>query len=71
MIRMANSNNGHIIIYCVYIPPGEEHNKRVNELIEKLLLLKRNYKSLSLILYGDLNIKRKDIKYKMVDKIEP
>ena len=71
IIRMVNTNNGNLIIYCTYIPPGEEHNKRTNELIEKLLLLKRNYKSLSLILFGDLNIKREKIKEKIIDKIEP
>ena len=37
MIRMVNTDRGNLIIYCVYIPPGEEHNKRVNELIEKLI----------------------------------
>ena len=71
MIRMVNTNKGNLIIYCVYIPPGEEHNKRTNELIEKLLLLKRNYKSLSLILFGDLNIKREKIQEKIIDKLEP
>ena len=45
IIRMANTNNGNLIIYCTYIPPGNEHDNRLNELIEKLLLLKRNYHS--------------------------
>ena len=67
---MANTNNGNLIIYCTYIPPGNEHNNRLNELIEKLLLLKRNYHSLSLILFGDLNIKRENIKSSLANKIE-
>ena len=71
IIRMANTNNGNLIIYCTYIPPGNEHDNRLNELIEKLLLLKRNYHSLSLILFGDLNIKRENIKSSLSDKIEP
>ena len=53
----------------MYIYPGEEKNKRVNELIEKLILLKRNYNSLSLILFGDLNIKREKIEEKLENKI--
>jgi len=69
MIRMVNTDKGNLIIYCVYIPPGEEHKKRVNELIEKLMLLKRNYNSLSLILFGDLNIKREKIEEKLENKI--
>ena len=71
IIRMANTNNGNLIIYCTYILPGNEHDNRLNELIEKLLLLKRNYHSLSLILFGDLNIKRENIKSSLADKIEP
>ena len=70
-LRMVNATNGNLILYCIYIPPNDEHDKRVDELNEKLLLLKRNYHSLSLRLYGDLNIKGKNIKNKMVDKIEP
>ena len=66
---MANTNNGNLIIYCTYIPPGNEHDNRLNELIEKLLLLKRNYHSLSLILFGDLNIKRENIKSSLTNKI--
>ena len=70
MIKMVNTDKGNLIIYCAYIPPGEEHNKRVNELIEKLILLKRNYNSLSLILFGDLNIKREKIEEKLENKIK-
>ena len=31
LIRMANTNNGNLIIYCTYIPPGNEHDNRLNE----------------------------------------
>ena len=71
MIRMANTINGNLIIYCVYIPPGNEHDKRLSELIDKLLILKRNYQSLTLILYGDLKIKRENIKETIGNKKEP
>ena len=56
MIKMVNTTEGKLILYCTYLPPGEGHNMRIKELIEKLLLLKRRYKSLSLILFGDLNL---------------
>jgi hypothetical protein len=60
MIRTVNTEKGNLIIYCVYIPPGEKHDIRVKEFIERLLLLKSKYNSLSLILFGDLNIERKN-----------
>ena len=67
---MVNTTEGKLILYCTYLPPGEGHNMRIKELIDKLLLLKRRYKSLSLILFGDLNIDRKNIKEKLCNKIE-
>ena len=70
MIRTVNTEKGNLIIYCVYIPPGEKHDIRVKEFIERLLLLKSKYNSLSLILFGDLNIERKNIKRELIDKIE-
>ena len=70
MIKMVNTTEGKLILYCTYLPPGEEHNMRIKELIDKLLLLKKRYKSLSLILFGDLNIDRKNIKEKLCNKIE-
>ena len=70
MIKMVNTTEGKLILYCTYLPPGEGHNMRIKELIDKLLLLKRRYKSLSLILFGDLNIDRKNIKEKLCNKIE-
>ena len=69
MIKMINTTKGKLILYCAYLPPGEGHNMRIKELIDKLLLLKRRYKSLSLILFGDLNIDRKNIKEKLCNKI--
>ena len=70
MIKMVNTTEGKLILYCAYLPPGEGHNMRIKELIDKLLLLKRRYKSLYLILFGDLNIDRKNIKEKLCNKIE-
>ena len=70
MIRTVNTEKGNLIIYCVYIPPGEKHDIRVKEFIERLLLLKSKYNSLSLIIFGDLNIERKNIKRELIDKID-
>ena len=42
----------------------------MKEFIERLLLLKSKYNSLSLILFGGLNIERKNIKRELIDKIE-
>ena len=38
IIRTVNTEDGNLIIYCVYIPPGEKHDIRVREFIERLLL---------------------------------
>ena len=65
MIKMVNTTEGNLILYCTYLSPGEGHNIRIKELIDKFLLLKRRYKSLFLILFGDLNIDRKNIKEKI------
>ena len=40
-------------------------------LIEKLLLLKKRYNNLRLILFGDLNINKDEIDTKLKNKIEP
>ena len=69
MIKMVNTTEGNLILYCTYLSPGEGHNIRIKELIDKFLLLKRRYKSLYLILFGDLNIERKNIKEKLCSKI--
>ena len=34
--------NSYRILYCAYLPPGEGHNMRIKELIDKLLLLKKD-----------------------------
>ena len=70
MIKMVNTTEGKLILYCAYLPPYEGHNMRIKELIDKLLLLKRRYKSLYLILFCDLHIDRKNIKEKLCNKIE-
>ena len=71
IIRLVNSKINKFIIFVAYIPPNEEHNNRLSLLIEKLLLLKRRYNNLKLVLFGDLNINLIDIDYKLKNKIEP
>ena len=37
---MANTKGGNFIFYCTYLPPNEKHNYRLQELIQKLKLLR-------------------------------
>ena len=41
---------GNLVIYCIYIRQGDEHEKIINELILKLLLLKKLYYMVILVL---------------------
>jgi len=47
------------IIYSTYLPPNEEHNYRIQQLIQRLKLLRYKYNNLILKLFGDLNMNRK------------
>ena len=71
IIRLVNTTKYKFIIYVTYLPPNEEHNNKISELIEKLLLLKKRYNNLRLILFGDLNINKDEIDIKLKNKIEP
>jgi len=56
MIRLINATKYNFIIFLTYLPPNNEHNNKISELIEKLLLLRKRYNNLKLILFSDLNI---------------
>ena len=70
IIRLVNTTKYKFIIYVTYLPPNEEHNNKISELIEKLLLIQRRYNNLKLILFGDLNINKDEIDIKLKNKIE-
>ena len=42
IIRLVNTTKYKFIIYVTYLPPNEEHNNKISELIEKLLLIQKN-----------------------------
>ena len=70
IIRLVNTTKYKFIIYVTYLPPNEEHNNKISELIEKLLLIQRRYNNLKLILFGDLNINKDETDIKIKSKIE-
>ena len=70
LIRMANTKGGNFILFCTYLPPNEEHNYRLQELIQKLKILRYKYNNLTLILFGDLNMNRDVIENKLSKEIE-
>ena len=47
---MANTKGGNFIIYSTYLPPNNEHSYRLQELIDRLILLRRKYNNLTLVL---------------------
>ena len=71
IIRLVKTTKYNFIIYVTYLPPNNEHNNKISELIEKLLVLQKRYNNLRLILFGDLNINKDEIDIKQKNKIEP
>ena len=65
LIRMANTKGGNFILFCTYLPPNEEHNYRLQGLIQKLKILRYKYNNLTLVLFGDLNMNRDVIENKL------
>ena len=70
LIRMANTKGGNFILFCTYLPPNEEHNYRLQELIQRLKLLRYKYNNLTLVLFGDLNMNRGVIENQLSKEIE-
>ena len=65
IIRMTNTKGGNFIIYSTYLPSNNEHIYRLQELINRLKLLRRKYNNLTLALFGDLNMSREEVKNKL------
>ena len=71
IIRLVNTTKYNFIIYFAYLSSNDEHNNKISELIEKKLLLSRKrYSGLKLILFCDLNINIDEIDVKLKYKIE-
>ena len=47
--RMANTKWGNFIIYSTYLPPNNEYTYRLQEIIDRLKILRRKYNNLSII----------------------
>ena len=67
---LRNTKRGNFILYCTYLPPNEEHNYRLQKLMQKLQLLRYKYNNLTLVLFGDLNMNRDVIENKLSKEIE-
>ena len=64
ILGLVNSKDNKFIIFAAYIPPNVEHNNKFSELINKLILFKRRYNNLKLVIFGDLNINIDEIDVK-------
>ena len=59
-----------LILWVTYLPPGEYHENLIQNLIEKITRIKAIYKTINIILFGDLNIKRDEIEKKLWNKLK-
>ena len=63
MIRKLETQNGSLVIYVTYAQPGIGHKKKIENIYNNLIELKKKYgESLKLIMFGDLNMKREKIR---------
>ena len=58
LIARLDSNKNSYILFCVYITPNKEHELIMNDVINKLIMIKNRYKDCKIILFGDFNINR-------------
>ena len=59
-----------LILWVTYLPPGENHENLIQNLIEKITRIKSIYETINIILFGDLNIKRNEIEKKLGNKLK-
>ena len=57
-------------LWVTYLPPGEDNENLIQNLIEKITRIKSIYNTINIILFGDLNIKREDIEKKLGNKLK-
>ena len=70
LIKLVNTLKGMLILWVTYLPPGENHEYLTQNLIEKITRIKSVYKTINIILYGDLNIKRNEIEKRLGNKLK-
>ena len=70
LIKLVNTLKGMLILWVTYLPPGEEHENLTQNLIENIIKIKSIYKTINIILFGDLNIKRDEIEKKLGNKLK-
>ena len=70
LIKLVNTLKGMLILWVTYLPPGENHEYLTQTLIEKITRIKSIYKTINIILFGDLNIKRDEIEKRLANKLK-
>ena len=48
-------------LWVTYLPPGEDNENLIQNLIEKIARIKSIYDTINIILFGELNIKGDEI----------
>ena len=70
LIKLVNTLKGMLLLWVTYLPPGDNHENLIDNLIEKIIRIKSIYETLNIIIYGDLNIKREEIEKKLGNKLK-
>ena len=70
LIKLVNTLKGMLLLWVTYLPPGENHENLIENLIEKITRIKSIYETINVILFGDLNIKRDEIEKKLGNKLK-
>ena len=59
-----------LLLWVTYLPPGENHPYFIQNLIEKITIIKTIYETINIILFGDLNIKGDKIEKNLENKLK-
>ena len=59
-----------LLLWVTYLPPGDNHENLIENLIEKIIRIKSIYETINIILFGDLNIKREEFEKKLDNKLK-
>ena len=70
LIKLVNTLKGMLLLWVTYLPPGDNHENLIENLIEKIIRIKSIYETINIILFGDLNIKRDEIEKKLGNKLK-
>ena len=67
---VTNIEGKRLIVYNVYVAPGADHGARVDAAKLRLRTILDRYKDKKLVVFGDFNMKRDEMKKKFIDSFK-